>query len=75
VVKAADQKGRATRKPQPDREAVVRTAKAIPRIANKPAPAPVVPTMPAASEATMELPCSGRCGHCDYHPCRLHGPI
>ncbi|GLH72314.1 hypothetical protein GETHLI_08160 [Geothrix limicola] len=21
------------------------------------------------------LPCSGRCGHCDCHPCRLHAPI
>jgi len=21
------------------------------------------------------LPCSGRCGHCDIHPCQLHAPI
>jgi hypothetical protein len=43
--------------------------------------AKVVPTiqqMPAAMEAEPHdngLPCSGRCGHCDFHPCRLHAPI
>jgi len=42
--------------------------------------APVVPepleAMPAPEEAHAPgLPCTGRCGHCNYHPCRLHSPI
>lgn len=26
-------------------------------------------------EDPFGLPCSGRCGHCDLHPCRLHGVV
>ncbi len=40
---------------------------------------PIAPvkTEPAAPEEAHApgLPCTGRCGHCNYHPCRLHSPI
>ena len=42
----------------------------------------VIPAMDRSSslmnegfEPSRSLPCSGRCGHCDLHPCRLHAPI
>ena len=43
----------------------------------------VPPTPPPAPQAVAEepeqlapgLPCSGRCGHCNHHPCRLHGGV
>jgi len=49
---------------------VVRTTKAIPTIERQ------APTPARESESPNNgLPCSGRCGHCDCHPCRLHAPI
>ncbi len=32
--------------------------------------AQAAPAVPAPG-----LPCSGRCGHCDCHPCRLHASV
>lgn len=29
----------------------------------------------AQAVETPGLPCSGRCGHCNHHPCQLHGGI
>ena len=34
----------------------------------------------SAPEETKEgdapgLPCSGKCGRCNHHPCRLHSPV
>jgi len=49
---------------------VVRSAKAIPAMAAK---APSCPAQDAAAP-TVSL-CTGRCGHCDLHPCQLHAPI
>jgi len=57
--------------PKADRgTGVVRLAKAVPAMAKSTAPA-------KEPESVIDngLPCSGRCGHCDFHPCRLHAPI
>ncbi|HJV49591.1 MAG TPA: hypothetical protein VJ549_09985 [Geothrix sp.] len=64
-----------TRKAQPasasEREgSVVRATKLVPAIKR---PAPVMEDEPL--DVPPPLPCSGRCGHCDCHPCRLHAPI
>ena len=48
---------------------VVRMAKAVPTMERS---APVKDLETAVDNG---LPCSGRCGHCDCHPCRLHAPI
>lgn len=48
---------------------VVRMAKAVPTIERS------APVKDLESPVDNGLPCSGRCGHCDYHPCRLHAPI
>ena len=73
MARGSDQKGPAARMPHAATDGVVRAAKLIP---------PMVQSMPALKplpipdeDETMELPCPGRCGHCDCHPCRLHGPI
>jgi len=63
-----------TRKPLSNPKAdagsgVVRMAKAVPTM-ERSAPVKVV-ELPVDNG----LPCSGRCGHCDCHPCRLHAPI
>ncbi len=51
----------------------IRVAKAIASIP------PVRPVAMAQGDPEMELqlglPCSGRCGHCNFHPCRLHAGI
>lgn len=62
------------RKPQTTPKAdmgsgVVRMAKAVPTMER---PAPMKDLDPPMDNG---LPCSGRCGHCDCHPCRLHAPI
>lgn len=49
---------------------VVRSAKAIPVMGAMPPSRP--PQEAAAPSASL---CSGRCGHCDLHPCRLHATI
>lgn len=50
-------------------QGVVRTAKAIPIMPR------MVPEPEASAAPARNLPCSGRCGHCDVHPCQLHAPI
>lgn len=51
---------------------VVRSAKAIPTMGTM---APSRP--PAAQDASAQAPssCTGRCGHCDLHPCQLHTTV
>ncbi len=52
-----------------DRDAgVVRTEKAIPTLCRTTPQVEETPLM----DATL---CSGRCGHCNVHPCQLHAPI
>lgn len=51
----------------PSRGGVIRAAKVIPLLA----PAPVAP----AQEPVNTGVCSGRCGHCNLHPCRLHESV
>jgi len=48
---------------------VVRMAKAVPTLERT---APMKDLDPPVDNG---LPCSGRCGHCDCHPCKLHAPI
>jgi len=50
---------------------VLRMAKAVPTM-ERPVPASAAGPEPASNNG---LPCSGRCGHCDCHPCQLHAPI
>ncbi|WP_291271406.1 hypothetical protein [Geothrix sp.] len=73
-------KGHEARKPLPAGDGVVRSTKLIPTLMKPVAdfPEPQLAcgqTHGPALGQTMDLPCSGRCGHCDCHPCRLHGPI
>ncbi|MBK9796073.1 MAG: hypothetical protein IPP58_06175 [Holophagaceae bacterium] len=49
-------------------DGVVRRSMAIP-------PMSQTPSVNEAFEAPPGLPCSGRCGRCDIHPCKLHAPI
>ncbi|WLT30163.1 hypothetical protein [Geothrix sp. PMB-07] len=66
-----------SRKPQQSSPAsavgVLRMAKAIPTIERQ-AAGPVKAPEPSVV-VDNGLPCSGRCGHCDCHPCQLHAPI
>ena len=39
------------------------------------APEPVDHVMDLEVDLSPALPCSGRCGHCNYHPCRLHSTV
>ncbi len=73
VIRGAEQKGHEARKSRPEPEGLVRLAKAVPTI-ERPATAPAAEV---ESHDTHDngLPCTGRCGHCDFHPCRLHAPI
>jgi hypothetical protein len=48
---------------------VVRLAKAVPTMERS------APVKEPETVIDNGLPCSGRCGHCDCHPCRLHAPI
>jgi hypothetical protein len=48
---------------------VVRMAKAVPTLER------AAPMKDLAPPVDNGLPCSGRCGHCDCHPCKLHAPI
>ncbi|MDP1830711.1 MAG: hypothetical protein Q8K67_01540 [Geothrix sp.] len=66
----SDQGGEDARQPPLAADGVVRTAKSIPRMVT-----PEMPSERSFHEEMTLLPCSGRCGHCDCHPCRLHGPI
>ena len=73
-------KGQETRKPLPAEDGVVRSTKLIPTLVKsmEDHPDPQISRGQALGTAVgqaMDLPCSGRCGHCDCHPCRLHGPI
>jgi hypothetical protein len=69
VTRGVERKGQA-RKSRPVPEGLVRLAKAVPTIEFQ-ATAPAV----EAESHDNGLPCSGRCGRCDFHPCRLHAPI
>ncbi len=58
-----------TESPEAEAEtSMVRLAKAVPTL-EKSAPAS------EPEDVDNGLPCSGRCGRCDYDPCRLHAPI
>ena len=69
--RGADQQGQDARNPLRATDGVVRTAKPIPSMVKS---ASASEPRPSHGE-TMELPCLGRCGHCECHPCRLHGAI
>ncbi len=73
VIRGDERKGHEARKSRPEPEGLVRLAKAVPTIARQ----PIGLAMEAESHDTHDngLPCTGRCGHCDFHPCRLHAPI
>ncbi len=51
----------------------IRVAKCIVPVTTPQPKAPV--RHEVEEELAPELPCSGRCGHCHHHPCRLHGGI
>jgi hypothetical protein len=70
VTRGVERKGQEARTSRPETGGTVRLAKLVPTIEQQ--------SMVAAREAESHdngLPCSGRCGHCDFHPCRLHAPI
>jgi hypothetical protein len=70
VTRAGERKGHEAQKSRPEPEVMVRLAKVVPTIEQQ--------AQDRAKDAELHdngLPCSGRCGHCDYHPCRLHAPI
>jgi hypothetical protein len=70
VTRGGERKGPEARKSRPEAEVMVRLAKVVPTIEQQPQ------AMPMEVETHDNgLPCSGRCGHCDFHPCRLHAPI
>jgi hypothetical protein len=48
--------------------AVVRSAKVIPPIPRQ----PCGPESPVGPEGSR---CTGRCGHCEIHPCQLHPSV
>jgi hypothetical protein len=68
VTRGAERKGQEARKSRPESEGLVRLAKVVPTIQQMSVAAEVEPP-------DNGLPCTGRCGHCDFHPCRLHAPI
>lgn len=72
VTRGDERKGHEARKSRPEPEGLVRLVKAVPTIERK-----ATALAEAESHDTHDngLPCSGRCGRCDYHPCRLHAPI
>ena len=70
VSRGVERKGQEARKSRPESDGMVRLAKAVPTIEP-----PLAPAAKAAEPHDNGLPCTGRCGHCDFHPCRLHAPI
>jgi hypothetical protein len=67
VTRGAERKGQEARKSRPDSDGTVRLAKVVPTIEQQ--------ALVMVEPHDNGLPCSGRCGHCDFHPCRLHAPI
>jgi hypothetical protein len=55
-------------KPDPGVGAVVRAAKAIPALERL----QCNPELPMTAQVSR---CTGRCGHCDIHPCQLHTSV
>lgn len=51
--------------------ATIRVVLPIAPLAVEPAGTPV----DLEEDLCPALPCSGRCGHCNYHPCRLHSTV
>ena len=47
---------------------VVRAAKVIPAMES-------LQRAPATQAGPQISPCTGRCGHCDIHPCQLHTTV
>ncbi|HEX7553550.1 MAG TPA: hypothetical protein VF378_08340, partial [Geothrix sp.] len=70
VTRGGERKGQEARKSRPEPEGLVRLAKAVPTIERQ----AIAPAREAEPQDNG-LPCSGRCGHCDFHPCRLHAPV
>lgn len=61
--------------PKPAKVAPDGTIRVAKVIAPLPSPVPTAAGPEVKEELAPGLPCSGRCGHCDHHPCRLHGGI
>jgi hypothetical protein len=53
---------------------VVRSAKAIPTMGTMSSSRPPAHQEHQAAPSAASV-CSGRCGHCDLHPCQLHNVI
>ena len=70
VTRGVERKGQEARKSRLEPEGMVRSTKLVPTIEQ---PALGLSREPESHD--NGLPCSGRCGHCDFHPCRLHAPI
>lgn len=67
VTRGVERKGQEALKSRLESEGLVRLAKIV----------PIIEQQSLAMDELHDngLPCSGRCGHCDFHPCRLHAPV